>query len=234
MSLVIKEIKSNHYKVEPIAMANDQIIKDVEAPLPSNYGFFLLLVGRPNSGKSTLWLNLINKKAKNTYYNKFDKVFIFSASLSTITTKIKLNEERMFNGIEQLESVVNKIKETPEEKNLIIIDDLITDFKDEDYILKLVYNRRHLAIGGSVSLIVTSQVFTKVQLCIRKCATTLILFNTGSKKELESIYQDFVNIDNNTFYGLVRHCFKNSSHDFILMDNTNGLYYHNFNLLQFD
>ena len=64
----IQKEKNHTYKIDPIKMANDAIIKKVVEPLPNNYGFFLMIVGKPNSGKSTLWINLINKKSKFTYY----------------------------------------------------------------------------------------------------------------------------------------------------------------------
>jgi GTPase SAR1 family protein len=231
-TLTIKEIKSSNYKIEPIKMANDEFIKNLKSPLPDKYGFFILLVGKPNSGKSTLWINLINKKAKNTYYKKFDKVFIFSNSLHTITTKIKLDKERMFNGIDNLEEVLEEIKDT-EGQNLIILDDVVTDIKgSDDYILKMIYNRRHM--GGGVSLIITSQVYNKVPLAVRKCATELVIFNTTNKKEIESIFNDFINIDYDTYQKLIKYCFKSNIHDFMIVKTSDNTFYHNFNLLQFE
>ena len=82
----IQEIKNNKLKLQEIKMANDCKIKGVESPLPNNYNFFLLVVGAPGSGKSMLWINLISRKEKNTYYKKYDKIFIFSNSFKTITT----------------------------------------------------------------------------------------------------------------------------------------------------
>ena len=162
-------------------MANDAMIKNVSDPVPNKYGFFLLLIGKPNSGKSTFWINLLKKqKENNTYFHKFDKVHIFSNSLRTITSKIKLPEDRLHHGITDLEDVVNQEQES-DNKILIIIDDCVTDLKDSDFMLKLVYNRRHIA--KLISLIITSQVYNKISLKIRKCCTDLILFNTGSKKK---------------------------------------------------
>ena len=111
MSIKIKEIKNDKLKINPIKMKNDAIIKDVVAPLPNNYGFFLCIVGKPNSGKSTFWMNLIVKKERAVYYKKFDKIFIFSNSLKTITTKINLPEDRLFDGIGELESVIDSIRD---------------------------------------------------------------------------------------------------------------------------
>ena len=138
----IEEIKNNKLKLQEIKMANDCKIKGVESPLPNNYNFFLLVVGAPGSGKSMLWINLISRKEKNTYYKKYDKIFIFSNSFKTITTKIHLPEDRIFNGIVELEMVVDSIKDS-DDTILIIIDDCVADIKNESYMLKLIFNRTY-------------------------------------------------------------------------------------------
>jgi len=81
--------------------------------------------------------------------------------LRTITSKIKLPEDRLHHGITDLEDIVNQEQES-DNKILIIIDDCVTDLKDSDFMLKLIYNRRHLA--KSISLIITSQVYNTISL----------------------------------------------------------------------
>lgn len=228
MSLTIREIKNDKLQIKAIKMLNDGLIKHVEAPLPNNYGFFMMVVGAPGSGKSTFWLNLITNKEKHNYYKKFDKIYIFSNSLKTITKKINLEEDRLFNGISELETLIESIKGT-DDKVLLIIDDCVTDLKQPDYLLKLIYNRRHLA--GGISIIITSQVYNKINLSIRKAATTLVLFSTGNKKEISSVYNDFVNIPERSYEEIVHYCFKNSSHDFMCYSTSTGQFFHNFNLL---
>jgi ribosome biogenesis GTPase A len=81
----ITEIQSSKYKIKPVKMRNDGIIQGINEPINNLYGGFILLVGRPNSGKSTFFLNLLKKSKKhNSYYRKFDKVFIFSNSLKLL------------------------------------------------------------------------------------------------------------------------------------------------------
>lgn len=226
----IKEIKNHKLQIEAYKMANDCIIKKVDAPLPNNYGFFMMVIGAPGSGKSTFWLNLITKKEKNTYYKKFEKIIIFSNSLKTITTKINIPEEQLFHGISELEMVVESLKDS-EDRVLFIIDDCICDLKNHDYILKLIYNRRHIA--KSVSIIITSQVYNKIHLAIRKAASDLVLFSTTNKKEIESVYNDFINIPKDNFDEVCRYCFK-TKHDFLIYTTQKNEYYHNFNLLELD
>ena len=54
----------------------------IPEPLPRK-SFSMLIVGKPGMGKTNLLLNLITKQGK-AFNKKFDKVFIFSPSLSTI------------------------------------------------------------------------------------------------------------------------------------------------------
>jgi energy-coupling factor transporter ATP-binding protein EcfA2 len=231
MSVKIKEIPNDKLKITPFKMSNDGIIPNVEPPLPNNYGFFMLLIGAPGSGKSTLWLNLITNKEKHGYYKKFDKIHIFSNSLKTITRKIHLPDDRLHDGVNDLEETIEMIKET-EDKVLLIIDDCVTDLKSPDYLLKLIYNRRHL--GGGISIIITSQVYNKVHLSIRKAANTLVLFSTGNKKEIASVYQDFMNIPEKEYNEIVTFCFRHGSHDFMVYQTSTGRFYHNFNPLEIE
>jgi hypothetical protein len=229
MPITIEEIKNDKYHIDPVKMANDAIIPNVDAPISNLYGFFTLIIGKPNSGKSTFWINLLKKsKQKNTYYRKFDRVHIFSNSLKTITTKLKLPEDRLHHGLDDLEQVIAQEKDS-DNKILFIIDDCVTDLKDSDFMLKLIYNRRHIA--KSISIIITSQVYNKISLKIRKCCNDIILFNTGSKKELQSIYDDLINIDKEDYYKIIKHCFSGSSHDFLVFRTGDGSWYHNFNRL---
>ena len=231
MSVKIHEIQNDKLKITPFKMSNDGIIPDVEDPLPNNYGFFMLLIGAPGSGKSTLWLNLITNKEKHGYYKKFCKIHIFSNSLKTITRKIHLPDDRLHDGIADLEETIESIKDT-DDKVLIIIDDCVTDLKSPDYLLKLIYNRRHLA--GGISIIITSQVYNKIALSIRKASNTLVLFATGNKKEIASVYQDFMNIPEKEYNAITTYCFKNGSHDFMVYQTATGRFYHNFNPLEIE
>ena len=41
MTITIIEEENNKYKIEPIKMANDLIISNINDPLPDKYGFFI-------------------------------------------------------------------------------------------------------------------------------------------------------------------------------------------------
>ena len=194
------------------------------------YNFFLLVCGAPGSGKSSLWINLITRREHNTYYKKYDKIYIFSASLKTINQKIKLPEDRLYDNLGDLEMLIDSVKDS-DDRILIIIDDLVADLKSEAYFLKFVFNRRHLA--GGISIILTTQVYNKIPLPIRKASSDIILFSTGQKRELSSIYNDFVNIPEADFNKIIQHCFK-GKHDFMVYTTEDCNFYRNFNLLVLD
>ena len=225
----IKEVANAKYKLDAYKMANDALIEHVSEPFPAYYNFFIILCGRPGCGKTNLFLNMINKKG--CYHKKFDKVYIFSNSLHTITATISLPDDRLIHGIDDLEDIIQKIEHT-DDKVLIILDDVVTDIKDSDIMQRLIFNRRHLA--GGVSLVIITQVYNKLKPSLRKCCTDLVLFNTSNKRELESIYADFINIDKADFYTIIKHCFAGECHNFIWIDNTDNTYYHNFNKLSIE
>jgi hypothetical protein len=227
----ISEEKNKHYHIEKIHMANDCKIQGVYPPYPNNYGFFMIIDGKPNSGKTTMLLNMLKKtKNKDTLYHKFDKVFLFSASLHTIGVKLKLPDERMFDTLEELSEILDELRDQEEkEQVLIIIDDLISDINNSEVFTKMVYNRRHIC--GSISIIITTQVYNKLPLSIRKAADNLVIFTTTNKKELESIYQEYVNTSREEFNEIVKYSFQNN-HDFLFI-KTDNTFYRNFSKLNF-
>ena len=63
----IKEYKNENYEIEAYKMTNDALIKNVYAPMCNNYSFAMLIVGQPNSGKTTLMLNMLKKSKKRIH-----------------------------------------------------------------------------------------------------------------------------------------------------------------------
>ena len=228
---IINEIVNPIYKITPITMKNDKEIKNVKPPLPQFYNFALFIVGPPGSGKTTFFLNLISK-SKHSYYKKFNRVYIFSNSLHTITQKIKLPDERLFTGIDELENVVADLA-AQEERALIILDDVISDVKDDKFFKHLFYNRRH--IGGGISLMIISQVYNRFPLSLRKALSHLAFFNNSNKKELKSVFDDFIYIiircDEKTFDAITDYIFDDK-HNFMFLEVNDKIFYKNFNRLE--
>ena len=211
-------------------------------PLPKVLNFFMLICGRPGSGKTTLILNLICKRGK-MYNKKFDKIYLFSPSLSTMENNPfeNLPEEQVFSGlsVENLERVLGDIAGSGE-KVLFILDDVVNDIKKsaqlQNTLTRMLMNRRHLAgSGGSTSFIITTQVYNKLVAPIRKTASHIIIYHTRNKKELETIYDELIVIPLKQFYQILQYVFGKRN-DFLLIsvnNNYDKMFYKNFNQLVF-
>jgi hypothetical protein len=227
--VVLEIVNKKAPKVGGTKITNDAPL-DVKAPLPG-WNFASLVVGTPGSGKTSLILALMKKY----YKKKFDRVYFFSGSLQTIPESFleKLNEERIYSGLEQLEEVVKDIKEDEEKPRCcIIIDDLVKDVMEyHKTVMNLLFNRRH--IGGGCSVFLITQKLTKIPLGVRSGFDTIYFFSLNNKKELNSLYEDFItDLDRKEFDEMIKYVMdKKVSHPFLFIDKKNGDYYLKFNRL---
>lgn len=213
----------------------------IPKPLPQMLNFFMLINGRPGSGKTSLILNLIAKRGK-LYNKKFDRVYIFSPSLLTMKDNPfeELPENQLFTSLDygELESVLQDISGSGE-KILFIMDDVVNDMKKmevQTVLSKMLMNRRHLAgAGGSCSFIITTQVYNKIPAPIRKTASHIIIYHTKNKKELDTIYDELIIIPQKDFYEILKYCFD-KKHHFVYIDvnkSYDKMFHKCFNQLQF-
>lgn len=156
--------------------------------------FVLTIIGKPGSGKSTIIQEiLMNNEILN---GKFDIIFIFSPSkfeyLECEENKNWIKDfsiEKIFNII----SIINEDKQT--KKNvLFIFDDLISQIRkerDNDLLLKLFFNRRHLIINSNLSFILVSQRYIIIPPSIRSCITHFIYFKLTTKDYI-TIKEDLI------------------------------------------
>ena len=195
----------------------DSIDKSIPEPLPQK-GHFFLIVGQPRSGKTNLILNLLCKK--NRFYNcKYDRVFLFSPSTSTFASDYfrGLPDDQKYTSLDQLEKVIARVRGT-KESILILIDDLVASIKKNDEsMMRLIFNRRHLTGGPGASVILTTQVYNKLPLELRKNASHVVLFKTTNKKEIKSMSEELANVPSDTFENILRHCFA-EPYSFLYMD----------------
>ena len=103
----------------------------IPEPLPRK-SFSMLIIGKPGMGKTNLLLNLITKQGK-AFNKKFDRVFIFSPSLTTIKGDDPFElipDEQKFKEakLDNLEKFLEQIEDTGE-KVLLILDDVIADVR---------------------------------------------------------------------------------------------------------
>ena len=230
-------------KISKFNFSCDDIDDSIPKPLPQILNFFMLVCGRPGSGKTSLILNLICKRGK-MFNKKFDKVFVYSPSLMTMKDEPfgELPEEQVHTDltVENFQKALEEISNTGE-KILFILDDVVNDMKKnmaiQTLLSKALMNRRHLAgAGGSVSFIITTQVYNKIPAPIRKTASHIILYHTRNKKEIETIYDELIVLPKDDFYEILKYCFD-KRHNFIYIDINKSyekMFHKCFNQLEFN
>lgn len=230
-------------KISKFNFSCDDIDESIPKPLPQILNFFMLICGRPGSGKTSLILNLICKRGK-MFNKKFDKVYVFSPSLLTMKDEPfgELPEEQVHTDltVENFQKALDEVSNTGE-KHLFILDDVVNDMKKnmaiQTLLSKALMNRRHLAgAGGSVSFIITTQVYNKIPAPIRKTASHIILYHTRNKKEIETIYDELIVLPKDDFYEILKYCFD-KRHNFIYIDinkSYDKMFHKCFNQLEFN
>jgi len=227
--------------VDAMKMSCDDQGMKVAPPLQRG-NFYYILSGQPRSGKTNLWLQFIKKK--NCFYHKqFNKIIIFSNSIHTIKEKLSLPKDQIINGfdVERLNEILAEEQDeyhadvedgTQPSKLLFIFDDIITQItKNLPEMLKLCFNRRHLAGGASV--IITTQKYNKVPLELRTCATGVFFFHSKNKQEIETLHKEVVNLDIKDFHKVLEYVFD-TPHSFLYLnldEPHDKMMYKNFNAL---
>jgi AAA+ ATPase superfamily predicted ATPase len=190
--------------------AHDHDVVDKTAPILKNTkAVLMLLVGRKRSGKTSLWLSMLN--SKKLYGDYFDNIFLISPSTSDEKVKPlidELDKEGKFYkelnepNIEKIKGYIkdeqSRIKmydkkhktKTPLPRNLLIMDDVIVDiprsFK-KNVISSLFYNMRHF----SLSCLIISQSYKLLQTNIRKQIDMIYAFPMTNLKEKEALQEDW-------------------------------------------
>jgi len=230
-------------KLSKFDFSCDDKDESIPLPLPQALNFFMLVAGKAGSGKTSLILNLLCKRGKN-FNRKFDKVYIFSPSMTTMKNDpfSEIPEEQKFQELDEdiLQGVLEEISDSGE-KVLFIMDDVVNDITKNKLLQrlmnKILMNRRHLAgFGGSVSVILTTQVYNKVPAPIRKNASHIVIYHTKNKKELDNIFDELILIPKQEFYEILKYIFQRK-HDFMYLDTNNDfdkMFHRNFNQLVFD
>jgi hypothetical protein len=240
----IQEVSyDKNINVSKVEMSCDENYDDrVPMPLPANLSYFMVLCGRPGSGKSTLLHSLVGKNGKN-FNKKYDRVFYFNPSNATLPDDnpfATLPEDQRYDDLtpQALGDCISEIKGSGD-RILFLFDDCLEDLKNkhvQKMIFKMAYNRRHMAgDGGCVAVMLTAQVYNRVPLCVRKCLTHLVLFETANRRELESLFDEWAPCPKDQFFALLDYIYK-GRHDFLYLDTTRKKteqIHRNFNLLEY-
>ena len=229
----IKEIPNTNLKVDIQKYPIDEILGEkIDEALPSR-SFFMGLIGAPASGKTTLSLSLLC--CKSAYRKIFDTIIFVSPKLITVrelkkkyVPEVYHYEELSTDNMDEIDQLITNSFEDGN-PSLLLIDDMLVHLKEimvERWLVNKIVNRRH----EKLSIIITSQIYNKIPLAIRKLFTNVALFNTKSKKELEAMYDEFNCTCKEKYYELMRYIYK-KPHDFAFFDLVNSTIYRNFNKL---
>lgn len=201
-------------------------IKDLSFPEVFPQSFFMLIVGKPGSGKTTIIEEiLLNSAFLN---NKFDYVLIFSPyPFSNIDLK---KDENFFSTFDLaiVYSIIDKINNNDKDKYvnmLVVFDDFISEIRKEatnPKFTRIFYNRRHLIKNGCISFIMTSQKFVVTPPQIRPCINVIVLFQLNAS-EYSCLKKDVCSWIDMKFIG---NLLKNL-YDFIYINIANGNMYLN-------
>lgn len=201
-----RNMKNNEKKVIIKPLTKSEPVKNdgIMEPLPnfkSRSNFLMVVNASTGSGKSVLISNLVRKY----YFKIFDKIYFCSSNVNEgkvydkAYDSIKFDEERVFETIDN--EIADYIREdiTSDEdfenkdfRALLIIDDLITQVMQQKMkrIHLLWLKSRHLKL----SIILVTHKYNMVPRVLRTNMTHFITFRSKSKKELESVYEDIIDL----------------------------------------
>jgi KaiC/GvpD/RAD55 family RecA-like ATPase len=194
-------------------------------------GFLTYIVGRRGMGKSYLLIQMLLHK--DLLKDKFDEVFLVNPNYEFDPKYhiIKFTEVYTEYSNELMQEMIETFKETHDKKRLIIFDDCISEqeFKkvQNDHPMNELAN---LGRHWGVSMIILSQKYNAISTTIRAQLDYLILFQIKNHAELDTVYKEFGIGSKNDFYDLIQSVYQNQ-HDTLMINNIDGQYYHNFNVI---
>lgn len=191
------------------AQLSERPLEDYGLP---NSVFFMVILGRPGSGKTNVGVNLLANEDE-LYHQVFQKVFLMGPSQHTLPScgLDHLPESQRFDQL----SVDNlwDVLETARQQQgacLLVLDDVGSDLKAggrplELALQKTIVNRRHVCPGG-LSIMMMAQSLMQIPLTLRKMLTMLIVCGLPLEKERDTIYEEIVQgaVSKQTFNEVMR------------------------------
>ena len=230
--------------VDNISNVAYSVVKPLEA-----INGFSYIVGSAGSGKSSLFLAMLcsrpTKKKPNEprfMYKYFDKIYLISGSLQSLPlNKLNLNEDRVFNKYsdELMEQIVETERDDEENNNcLLVLDDVIKDIKKSNFMSKCILNRRHIFTNpdgegcAGCSIWILSQRYNELPLTYRVNASSIYVFRTENKRELDAIKDELMSdLSKEQQNEVLKIAWKDKYSFLLILNNkpTNERYYQRFN-----
>jgi hypothetical protein len=229
------ELHDPNYSLKPVHFSVDDIISSkIKEPFP-NTSFFWTIVGKAGSGKTSLLVNTMIHK--EIYKKAFDKVILVQPKTSRASLNDNIFEglpdnqifEKLdFNVVDRIEMIrkdFDKQNETKKKNRnmLLILDDVTASLRDnEDVLIQLTTNRRHLKL----SIVLLVQFLMSIPRPIRLQITHITVFKPSNEIEGNIIRDEFANLPSKDFKKLTRFVWRDS-HDFLFIDKQSEKYYKN-------
>jgi Cdc6-like AAA superfamily ATPase len=205
---------------QAITPLDNQLVKS-DDPLPDSPGVIYLISGKKGTGKSTIILNLLKKKA-SPYYKTFDNIFLISPTAQRDSKFDKLCQElseddKCWDELSEeiIQNIIDRVQEFNDEweaetdpkilkkrkgakpNNLLILDDcihMLPKSTTNSIVNRLFTTSRHLKL----SIWVVTQKYNKINPLIRANADLISFFPSDNKKELQTLIDD-INVDEKLF-----------------------------------
>lgn len=229
--LEVLKVKKENEKIHP---------KDIKLnPILPRHSFIMLLVAPPKTGKSNLVGNIL---CNSNFYglDYWDEIIYFSptAEIDDTTSSFlkKIDNATVIsdhNDLKNMSSMITSIIDEQKqadakdrERKLLVFDDCIGYFDKSSVLGHLATRYRHY----DLSIILCSQQYKKIPLIMRNCATAIIYFNLGNKKEFEKIFDEFGRSFGEDYEDITLPHLK-ERHSFIYINIPEQKVYSNFNKL---
>jgi Cdc6-like AAA superfamily ATPase len=190
----------------------------------------MTICGKPGSGKTTL-LKFVLRSDK-FFFKQFDYVYVVSPSYKEYEM-LFLPEENFCKSLDWnwIKNVITKHKNTDYYTNILFIfDDIISDLylnRFSKEIMDFVFNRRHLLNNGMISIILTSQKYTRIPTEIRSCSNIIIFFKLNNIC-LKKIYEDLIFEEKDNYDLILDEIFNENEQNFLIYRLCNNTFYKNF------
>jgi hypothetical protein len=199
--------------------------------------FLMTICGKPGSGKTTLLKFML--RSDKFFFKQFNYVYIISPSFCEYDCLFLPNENfcKSLNW-KWIKDKIELVKKNTEYMNILFIfDDIISDLYNSRFskeIMDFVFNRRHLLKdNGMISIILTSQKYTRIPTEIRSCSTVIILFKLNNMC-LKKIFDDLIFEDKEKYDNVLTEIFGNDKQNFMIYRLCNNHFYKNFDKIIFN
>lgn len=186
---------------------------------------FLVVVGRPGQGKTSLTTALICQKEPRVYRKTHHHVYVIMPSQSRASMRKdpfkRLPSEQLYDDLNEatLDDLYRALQTNSSDKrsSLVYIDDMTASLKASTHVQQrlkqIVFNRRHL----KTNIILTTQSFSALPLDIRKNVQSCIMFKP-SKAEFTRLFDELLETKKEQAMEIMRFVYGSDPHAWFFLN----------------